>query len=68
MDFELIKCKDAPHYLKRRDVFFVDLRLPGSTRNIICRVRTIILMSGWQNGKTVFLWDARLFCIVSMEI
>lgn len=28
MDFELIKCKDAPEYLKRRDVFFVDLRSP----------------------------------------
>ena len=26
MDFELIKCKDAPAYLYRRDVFFVDLR------------------------------------------
>ena len=26
MDFELIKCKDAPLYLGRRDVFFVDLR------------------------------------------
>ena len=28
MDFELIKCKDAPEYLKRRDTFFVDLRTP----------------------------------------
>lgn len=29
MDFELIKCKDAPAYLNRRDTFFVDLRDPG---------------------------------------
>lgn len=28
MDFELIKCKDAPSYLNRRDTFFVDLRQP----------------------------------------
>ncbi len=28
MDFELIKCKDAPAYLNRRDTFFVDLRDP----------------------------------------
>ncbi len=28
MNFELIKCKDAPAYLQRRDTFFVDLRLP----------------------------------------
>ena len=28
MDFELIKCKDAPSYLKRRDTVFVDLRQP----------------------------------------
>lgn len=28
MDFELIKCKDAPAYLQRRDTFFVDLRQP----------------------------------------
>ncbi|KAI4451976.1 Thiosulfate sulfurtransferase GlpE [Eubacterium plexicaudatum ASF492] len=28
MDFELIKCKDAPSYLERRDTFFVDLRDP----------------------------------------
>lgn len=26
MEFELIKCKDAPSYLNRRDVIFVDLR------------------------------------------
>lgn len=28
MEFELIKCKDAPAYLNRRDVFFADLRDP----------------------------------------
>lgn len=28
MDFELIKCKDAPAYLRRRDTFFADLREP----------------------------------------
>lgn len=28
MDFELMKCKEAPYYLKRRDIFFVDLRQP----------------------------------------
>lgn len=28
MEFELIKCKDAPSYLNRRDVIFVDLREP----------------------------------------
>lgn len=32
MDFELIRCKDAPSYLKRRDVFFVDLRTPQQYR------------------------------------
>ncbi len=26
MDFELIKCMDAPSYLNRRDTFFADLR------------------------------------------
>lgn len=28
MDFELIKCKDAPSYLNRRDTVFADLREP----------------------------------------
>lgn len=28
MDFELVKCKDAPEYLNRRDIFIVDLRQP----------------------------------------
>ena len=26
MEFELIKCKDAPKYLKQRDAIFIDLR------------------------------------------
>lgn len=32
MDFELIKCKDAPFYLTRRDAYFVDLRTPEQYR------------------------------------
>ncbi len=32
MDFELIKCKEAPKYLKQRGVFFVDLRTPEQYR------------------------------------
>ena len=32
MEFELIKCKDAPAYLDREDVFFVDLRTPEQYR------------------------------------
>lgn len=32
MDFELIKCKDAPSYFNRRDTFVVDLRQPEQYR------------------------------------
>ncbi len=32
MDFQLIKCKEAPEYFGRRDVFFADLRGPEQYR------------------------------------
>lgn len=32
MDFELIRCKDAPSYLSRQDTVFLDLRQPEQYR------------------------------------
>lgn len=63
MDFELIKCKDAPHYLKRRDVFFVDLRLPEQYREYHlpgAHNYPYERMAEWENrlpmGRTIVLY------------
>lgn len=63
MDFQLIKCKEAPAYMNRRDVMFLDLRprgqyeqfhLPGAGNYPYDR------FSEWENslpkGKLIVLY------------